>query len=65
MNKLMARETMSSGGRLILVNSCLSNIPNYVMDFYNLTDGQHKELDSIRGMFFWQGGRESCLEGGE
>jgi hypothetical protein len=46
---------MSSGGRLILVNSCLSNIPNYVMGFYNITDGQHRQLDSIRGRFFWQG----------
>jgi hypothetical protein len=43
---------MSSGGRPILVNACLSNIPNYVMGFYNLIDGQHKQMDSIRGRFF-------------
>jgi hypothetical protein len=47
---------MSFGGRLILVNSCLSSIPTYLMSFYHLTDGQHRELDSIRGRFFWQGG---------
>jgi hypothetical protein len=47
---------MSSGGRLILVNSCLSSIPTYLMVFYHLTNGQHKELDSIRGRIFWQGG---------
>jgi hypothetical protein len=45
---------MSSGGRLILVNSCLSSIPTYMMGFYHLTDGQHKELDSM-SRFFWQG----------
>jgi hypothetical protein len=47
---------MSFRGRLILVNSCLSSIPTYLMCFYHLTDGQHRELDSIRGRFFWQGG---------
>jgi hypothetical protein len=47
---------LSSGGRLISVNSCLSNIPTYLMCFYHLTDDQHRELDSIRGRFFWQGG---------
>lgn len=46
----------SSGGRLILVNSCLSSIPTYIMGFYYLTDGQHEELDTIRSNFFWQGG---------
>jgi hypothetical protein len=33
---------MSFGRRLILVNSYLSNILDYVIGFYNLTDGQHK-----------------------
>jgi hypothetical protein len=47
---------MSFGGRSILVNACLSNIPNYVMGFYNLTDGRHRQMDSIRGKFLWQGG---------
>jgi hypothetical protein len=50
---------MSSGGRLILVNSCLSSIPTYIMGFYHLTDGQHEELDSIRIRFFWQGGSKT------
>jgi hypothetical protein len=43
---------LSSGGRLILVKSCLSSIPTYLMGFYYLSDGQHRELDSIRGSFF-------------
>jgi hypothetical protein len=42
---------MSTGGRLILVNSCLSSIPTYLMGFYHLTDCQHKELDPLEGGF--------------
>jgi hypothetical protein len=38
------------------VNSCLSSIPTYMMGFYHLSDGQHRELDTIRSRFFWQGG---------
>jgi hypothetical protein len=45
---------MSSGGRKILENSCLSSIPTYMMGFYHFTDGQHKEMDTIRSRFFWQ-----------
>jgi hypothetical protein len=43
---------ISSGGRLILVNSCLSSISSYIMGFYRLTDGHHDEMDSIRKRFF-------------
>jgi hypothetical protein len=50
---------MSSGGRLILVNSCLSSIPTYIMSFYHLTDGHHGELDTIRRRLFWQGGSKT------
>jgi hypothetical protein len=44
-----------SGGRLILINSCLSSMIVYMMGFYHLIDGQHKEMDSIRGIFFLEG----------
>jgi hypothetical protein len=47
---------MSSGGRLILMNTYLSNTPTYIMGFYRLIDGQHRELDHIRKIFFWQQG---------
>lgn len=50
---------MSSGRRSIITNSCLSNVPSYLTGFYKLTEGQHKELDSIRARFFWQGGQEN------
>jgi hypothetical protein len=43
---------MSSGCRLILMNTYLSNTPTYIMGFYRLIDGQHMELDHIRKRFF-------------
>jgi hypothetical protein len=52
------RKLISSSGRLILVNSCLCSIPVYMMRFYHLIDGQHKEMDSIRGEILLPGWRE-------
>jgi len=49
---------MTSGGRQILTNSCLSSIPLYCMGFYLLKDGVHKKMDSIRAKFLWQGADE-------
>jgi hypothetical protein len=46
---------LTSGGRQILTNSCLSNIPLYCMGFYWLQDGIHKKMDAIRANFLWQG----------
>ena len=43
---------LSSGGRLVLVNSSLSSIPTYTMGFYNLSEETHKTMDSIRARFF-------------
>lgn len=45
----------SSGGNLILLNTCLSSLPTYIMGFYLLFNGNHKQMDSIRSNFFWQG----------
>lgn len=41
-----------SGGRLILVNSGLSNQPIYTMGFYKLNEETHRKMDSIRSRFF-------------
>jgi len=46
---------MSSGGKLILTNSCLTNLPMYTMGFYMLPKGSHAKMDFIRSKFFWQG----------
>lgn len=45
----------SSGGNLVLTNTCLSSLPIYMMGFYLFYDGTHKQMDSIRSDFFWQG----------
>lgn len=46
---------LTSGGRQILTNSCLSSIPLYCMGVYWLQDGVHCKMDSIRANFLWQG----------
>jgi hypothetical protein len=42
---------LTSGGKQILTNSCLSSIPLYCMGFYWLADGVHRKMDSIRAKF--------------
>jgi hypothetical protein len=49
---------MTSSGKLILTNSCLSNLPMYVMRFYMLPKGVHKKMDTVRSKFFWQGSKD-------
>jgi hypothetical protein len=61
LNKMIKRldpwkgKHMTSGGRLILTNSCLSSLPMYVMGFYSLPKGLHCKMDTIRSSFFWRG----------
>ena len=38
---------LASGGRLVLINDCLTNIPMFVMGFYLLHYGTHEKLDKI------------------
>lgn len=49
---------LTSEGRQILTNSCLSSIPLYCMGFYLLKDGVHGRMDSIRAKFLLQGAEE-------
>jgi hypothetical protein len=46
---------MSSGGRLILTNRCLTSLSTYMMGFYLLPQGTHRQMDSISSKFFWRG----------
>ncbi|KAK1669324.1 hypothetical protein QYE76_057483 [Lolium multiflorum] len=46
---------MSSGGRLILSNACLDNLPMYAMGLFLLHDGIHARFDTHRSKFFWEG----------
>lgn len=45
---------LTSGGRQILTNTCLSSLPLYCMGFYWLQGGVHKKMDGIRAKFLWQ-----------
>jgi hypothetical protein len=46
---------LSSGGKTVLIQSCLSSIPNYSMGIYLLQDEIHQKMDSARANFFWHG----------
>lgn len=46
---------LSSGGKMILVESCLSSVPNYTMGIYVLQEEIHQKMDSARANFFWHG----------
>jgi hypothetical protein len=46
---------MSSRGRLILTNNCLSSLPTYTMGFYLVPLGIHRKMDHVRAKFFWRG----------
>lgn len=48
-------DTLSSGGKAVLLNSSLSSMPVYTMGVYFLYEGNYQALDSIRNKFFWQG----------
>jgi hypothetical protein len=46
---------LSSGGKMILVESCLSSIPNYSMGIYLLQEEIHHKMDTTGANFFWHG----------
>jgi hypothetical protein len=47
---------LSLGGRLVLINSYLSNLPIYAMSMYWLPVSTLNRMDTARKRFFWQGG---------
>jgi hypothetical protein len=50
--------SLSYGGKLILLNACLSCIPTYAMSMYMLPKTVIKRMDTTRKRFFWQGKTE-------
>ena len=48
--------SLSIGGRLTLLNACLSSIPLYCMSMSLLPNTVIKKIDMVRKRFFWQGG---------
>jgi hypothetical protein len=47
--------SLSYGGKLILLNACLSSTPTYAMSMYLLPKTLVKKMDRTRKKFFWQG----------
>ena len=47
-------KNLSTGGRLTLINLVLSNLPIYMMSFFEIPKGVRKKLDYFRSRFFWQ-----------
>jgi hypothetical protein len=45
----------SSGGRLTLVNACLSSLPSYFMSLFMLCKTFLEKMDKLRRRFFWHG----------
>ena len=50
----------SKGSKSILIDSCLSSLPMYMMGIYELPEGVHGAFDTELSRFFWQAanGRE-------
>lgn len=44
----------SIGGRLVLINSSLTNVPLYMISFYSLPVGVRERIDYFRRRFLWQ-----------
>jgi hypothetical protein len=44
---------LSSGGRLVLVNSVLSSLPMFMMSFFRIPKCVLEKLDYYRSRFFW------------
>jgi hypothetical protein len=45
---------LSSGGRLVLINSVLSSLPMFMLSFFIIPKGVLEKLDYYRSRFFWQ-----------
>ena len=45
---------LSSGGKLVLINSVLSSLPMFMFLFFEIPREVLKKLDFYRSRFFWQ-----------
>jgi hypothetical protein len=50
---------LSLGGRLTLLNSCLTNVPLYMLSIYPAPKSVIRKLDIYRKRLLWQGGHQS------
>jgi hypothetical protein len=49
---------LSLGGRLTLLNSCLSNVPLYMLSIYPIPKSVIRKVDIYRKQLLWQGGHQ-------
>jgi hypothetical protein len=49
---------LSLGGRLTLLNSCLTNVPLYMLSIYPAPKSVIRKLDIYRKRLLWQGGHQ-------
>jgi hypothetical protein len=56
---------LTSGRKAVLIQSCLSSIPNYTMGIYMLQDEIHQKMDSARANLFlaWTQSQEKISYG--
>ena len=45
----------SKGNKTVLIDSCISSLPMYMIDLYLLPDGIHRSFDKALSRFFWMG----------
>ena len=55
----LARKIFKPGGRLTLLNSCLSNVPLYILSIYPAPKSIIRKLDLYRKRLLWQEGSQS------
>jgi hypothetical protein len=48
---------------MILIESCLSSIPNYTMGVYLLQEEIHHKMDTARENFFWSSHEKEISHG--
>jgi hypothetical protein len=51
---LLAGDLLSFGGRIILTETCLSNVPGFMMSFFRVPKGVLKRFDFFRARVLWQ-----------
>lgn len=50
----MERNTLCIGGRAVLVNSCLSSVPLYMLSFLEAPKGVIKRMNYFKARLLWQ-----------
>ena len=52
---------LSLGGRLVLINSSLTNVPMYMLSIYKAPKSVLRKIDIFRKRLLWQGGHSKKI----